>query len=502
MNISEYKLAWKEGDTALYIDIYDRKYAAKNGDLAWRINNPGLISRRCRFARKNGSIGTWDQYAIFSNPLQGRQALKEWLYSKTQYQSTLLAIGKYYQPNSPEEFVQNLPFSILPKTRLKDLTNEEFDLLLAFIEKLRGFVRIGNEEFLLLPKIAGKIEWVDKKEFYLVGNNLVLTQEETINWINSHRLDAVVVHNANGTIHLHSRRSYQMQKLDFSQNKKLRGSTELDVLTRIVGEEVLAQCVWGFINGISNRKIKAIESAKLIANTAGNERVFALQNDQVFWGLRDAGIAIFLKTGSDTQIIKNTAKFLRYLLAVSETERGGPVILFAHSQGAAIAEHAITLLSSPEREKIRIFTFGGWSFIPPDRAHPESHNYISVSDLIPRLGSFNLQYLAIRKYEWLKEGLTQDEIIRRLAFEDTIHKFGPLESRALNTYVEERYQFYRNELDKIQNVTVLASDSILEHAFNSLTYQSILRAIVEKYRQKQMNTAGADSKSSSIESFI
>ncbi len=502
MNASEYKLAWKEEATALYIDAYDRKYAAKNGSVAWRINNPGLIHHHCHSARKNGSIGVWEKYAIFSNPLQGRQALKGWLHSKTYYQSTLLAIGKYYQPTSPEEFVQNLPFSVSPKSKLKELTHEEFNLLLTSIETLCGFIQTGDEEFLLLPKIAGKIEWIDKQELYLIGNDVVLTQEKTIDWVNSHRLDAVVVHNSNGTIHLRSRRSYQMQKLDFSQNKKLRGSTELDVLIRIVAEEVLGQCVWGFINGISNPKMQAIESTKLISNTAGNERVFSLQNDQFWLGLKDTGVAIFLKTGSDTQIIKNAAKFLQHLLSVYETKRGGPVILFAHSQGAAIAEHAIMLLSSEERAKIRIFTFGGWSFIPPGVTHPESHNYISVSDLIPRLGSFNLQYLAIRKYQWLKEGLTHDEIIWRLAFEDTIRKSGPLGPRALKTYTEERYQFYKHELDRIQNITVLDSDNRLEHAFNSETYQSILREIIEKYRHNQIKIADTSSENAPLVQLV
>lgn len=95
-----YKSAWKEGETALFIDDSDRKYAAKHGNLAKRINNPGLVKHHCRLARKNGSIGAWDKFAIFSNSLQGHRALKEWLQSKTIFQSDLYAIGKHYQPNS------------------------------------------------------------------------------------------------------------------------------------------------------------------------------------------------------------------------------------------------------------------------------------------------------------------------------------------------------------------------------------------------------------------
>ncbi len=162
MDASTYRLAWKEGDTALYIDAYDCKYAAKNGNLAWRINNPGLVKHHCRFAKKNGSIGTWEKFAIFSNPIQGHKALKEWLHSKTMFQSDLYDIGKHYQPAYPEQFTQNLSTfcGIPPKTKLKDLTQAEFETLLFAIEKFCGFVRTGNEEFLLLPKIAAKIEQV------------------------------------------------------------------------------------------------------------------------------------------------------------------------------------------------------------------------------------------------------------------------------------------------------------------------------------------------------
>lgn len=55
---TKYKVAWKAYDTAIYMDDCDCRYAAKNGTLAWRINNPGLLSYRSHFAKKNGSIGS------------------------------------------------------------------------------------------------------------------------------------------------------------------------------------------------------------------------------------------------------------------------------------------------------------------------------------------------------------------------------------------------------------------------------------------------------------
>lgn len=499
-----YRFAWKEGDTVLYLDALDCKYAAKNGNLAWRINNPGLIKHHCRFAKKNGSIGAWEKFAIFSNPLQGHQALKEWLHSKTMLRSDLYGIGKHYQPASPEQFAQNLALSsgIPPKTKLKDLTQTEFENLLTSIEKLCGFLRIGNEEFLLLPKIAARIEYPDKEDLYLIGKDQTLTQKEAINWIALHRLDGVVVHHSNGDIHLRSRPRYRMQTLKLTWEQHCGTAGEIETLARALGEKTPGQCIWGFINGVSNTRERAIESSRLISGASGNEQVFSLKNDAALKGINDVIIALILKMGIDTPVVRNAVQFFRFLLATSESqENNPPVIVFAHSQGAAIAEHALALLSNQEKQKIRIFTFGGWSFIPPGVTHPDSHNYASVGDLIPRAGSFNLQYLAIRKYEGLKEGLNHEQIIRHLAFGDAIHDLNCLDPHVLERYTQDRCKHYRSEFEKISNVTVIDSGSLWEHSFNNESYQNIVREKIEKYRKNPAKAALVDSKNSLIESF-
>ncbi len=500
-----YRFAWKEGDTALYMDASDCKHAAKNGNLAWRINNPGLVKHHCRFAKKNGSIGAWGKLAIFSNPLQGHQALKEWLHSKTMLQSDLYGIGEHYQPASPEQFAQNLASSsgIPPKTKLKDLIQTEFETLLTAIEKLCGFLRIGNEEFLLLPKIAARIECPDKEDLYLIGKDLTLTQKEAINWIAAHRLDGVIVHHSNGDIHLRSRPRYRMQTLKLTWEQHCETAGEIETLARALGEKIPGQCIWGFINGVSNTREKAIESCTLISNTAGNEQIFSLKNDELLKGINDVIIALILKMGIDTPIIKNAVQFLRFLLATSESqENNPPVIVFAHSQGAEIVEHALALLSNQEKQKIRIFTFGGWSFIPPGVTHTESHNYASVGDLIPRIGSFNLQYLALRRYEGLKKGLNQEEIIRRMAFGDAIHDLDCLDPHVLERYTQDRCKHYKNEFEKISNVTVVDSGSLWEHSFNNESYQNIVREKIEKYRKGSTKVSFMDSQQLLIESFV
>ena len=245
------------------------------------------------------------------------------------------------------------------------------------------------------------------------------------------------------------------------------------------------------------------ESSNLISSKAENEQVISLQNDQFFKGAKEVGVAILLKMGIDTPIVKNAVKFLCYPLSVSESqENNSPVIIFAHSQGAAIAEHAIALLANDEKQKIRIFTFGGWSFIASGVAHPESHNYTSVGDLIPRIGSFNLQYLALRKYEGLKEGLNHEQIIRRLAFGDAIHDLDCLDPHVLEKYTQDRCKQYRNEFEKINNVTVLDSGSMWEHSFNNESYQAIVHSIVDKYRKNRMKVELADFQNLLIESFV
>jgi hypothetical protein len=65
-----FKKAYRYDDSVVfYFDSQDCKYVAKGGSLAWRLNNPGLISSHNPFAREFSAIGSCDQYAIFPSPL-------------------------------------------------------------------------------------------------------------------------------------------------------------------------------------------------------------------------------------------------------------------------------------------------------------------------------------------------------------------------------------------------------------------------------------------------
>jgi hypothetical protein len=88
-----------------------------------------------------------------------------------------------------------------------------------------------------------------------------------------------------------------------------------------------------------------------------------MQNDtKAFKGSVDFGDCILLKASLELPVIERAVKFLRYLL-VLQKEENTPVILFAHNQEGIILEHALEFLESAERAVLRIFTFGGGSFI-------------------------------------------------------------------------------------------------------------------------------------------
>jgi len=175
-----YRLAYRYNDEIIfYFDFAGNKYVASGGNLAWRINNPGLVSSHSHFSRVNGSIGSCGRYAIFSSPLEGRKALSAWLHSKKYYDSSLKTLADYYQPDALDAFVLQLAsFSkISPDRKINSLSEAEFEGLIKGLEKLCGYVFIGNECISLLPKINAKIEnGKNKEDTYLIGDNQVLSK--------------------------------------------------------------------------------------------------------------------------------------------------------------------------------------------------------------------------------------------------------------------------------------------------------------------------------------
>jgi hypothetical protein len=291
-----YKFAYKFNDDIIfYFDACGNKYVASGGNLAWRINNPGLVRSHSHFSRANGSIGSCGRYAIFSHPQEGKQALIAWLQSKKYFNSTLKTIGEHYQPNAADAFANKLSSlaKISSESRIKSLNKLEFDRLLIAIEKLCDYTSTDNESFLLIPKITAKIEnGEDLEDIYLISDSVVLSKEEAINWILSHRLDAVIVHGKNGTIHLRSRPNHCIWNVKMHEAMLPPLEGQIDTLIRIIGKDAEHQCIWAFINGVSNTKGEALASAELISKAAKDEMVLSMPNDTVFFGLKDGAACL------------------------------------------------------------------------------------------------------------------------------------------------------------------------------------------------------------------
>src|ERR1700722_1399788 len=173
-----------------------------------------------------------------------------------------------------------------------------------------------------------------------------------------------------------------------------------------------------------------------------------MPNDMLGW-LDDLGVCALLKIGIDTPVVRLAVKFLKHLLLLSnENSINVPVIVFAHSMGAIICEHAIELLTHQERQKIHLFTFGGGSFISPGKCHPDSHNFASANDLICLCGSPNFRTLAMRRYIALKEGLTQEQMVAKWAREDSILYLDTIEARVIQIFEKKRVAYYEELLEK------------------------------------------------------
>jgi hypothetical protein len=161
-----------------------------------------------------------------------------------------------------------------------------------------------------------------------------------------------------------------------------------------------------------------------------------------------------------------------------------PIVVITHSQGALIADLALNRLPLEERQRIRVFTLGGASIILPEIAHPESHNYFSVADIIPRLTAHDISLFLLNLHEGMKTGLTTEQVIEQLIQKDIEISIATQDKKAIEIFREQRLQQYKKHLNQVSNITVLDGDrsGTWEHAFLVPCYQKTLREIIEKYK--------------------
>ncbi len=97
-------------------------------------------------------------------------------------------------------------------------------------------------------------------------------------------------------------------------------------------------------------------------------------------------------------------------------------------------------MNKKERQRIRIFTFGGGSFIEPGKSHSDSHNYASAADFVCPMGSPNLHYYALQRYYGGKEGLNEEQVIQQLAYQDALLDLDSIDPKVIEAYIQNKNQ--------------------------------------------------------------
>ncbi len=490
MPISMKKACRYNDETIFYFDAHDNKYIATGGSLACRLNNPGLLLSHSLHQIKHHTIGAYHQYAIFADPLTGKAALRAWIRAKKYCDSPLIEIAKHYQPQSPEKYRHQLCAitGFAPRIKPRSLSFQDFEKLLMAIQKLAGFSSENKSSVLLLPKITAKFHSENRKiEFYLADYENLFTKPQAIEKVEAHQLDAVIVHKNNGEIYLRSRPGHHLEQIHF-QEKECGIQQEFKDAVKEVGNAKKRQCIWGFINGLLNTPKRALRSATLISHLADGEQVWYLVNE-LLCSSRDI---VGQLAGHHSETIKLGAQFFKMLIELSDQSSAQikpPIIIITHSQGALIADLALMRLSAQERQRIRVFTLGGASLISPETAHPESHNYFSVADIVPRLTAPDISLFLLQLHEGRKLGLTAEQMIDQLIQKEIEFFIDTQDKKTIDTFREQRLQYYKKKLRQVRNITVLdeGKSRAWEHALLAPCYQKVLKEIIYKYKERSIS---------------
>ncbi len=470
-----------------YFDKQDNKYVAKGGSEAWRLNNPGLIASHSPFAKKFGSIGGNQHYAIFPTVAAGINAHQSWLRSKKYYSASLLEIAKHYAPEKAEGYLRQLCklTGISSNAQPKNLSKDHLQKLLEAIQVLNGFSKTNAWQFDLLPKITARFHSRDESIVqYLVGQTILLELTEAIEWVKTHRLDAVIVHQKSGKIYLRSRPGHHFNQIKFSEEEYGEPKNFKEAI-RDVGVAKKGQPIWGFVNGISTNAERALDCATYISNHSGGQQVWSFVNDAYFgngWTLKDA---FYQKLNKETVSVKLCIQFLKFLIDLSK-ERGEqrPIVIFAHSQGALIVDLALNKLTTEERKRIQAYTFGGLALISSEKSNAQ--NFFSSKDPIPFFASKDRVQFLLRFHLRQKLGLTAQEIIEECVKEDFVSYYQQdVSLESVEEFRQRREQHYKNELKQSENITIL-DDTISEfweHSFDLPSYQAKIRELVEYHKQ-------------------
>ncbi len=135
------------------------------------------------------------------------------------------------------------------------------------------------------------------------------------------------------------------------------------------------------VNGIGTFSCDGEEYAGIISSFLDGEKVYYLYNstEGAIIDLLHSGRSKLGYTDKDARML--AAKW-RVLLADMRESGGGIIYHWAFSEGGAITERALSLLTPEERQQIIVNTFGSASLFSKNLAHDVTH-YVSVRDGVP-----------------------------------------------------------------------------------------------------------------------
>ncbi len=209
--------------------VYEREDGSREifigGTPAWRNNNPGNIKAMGDFAKRHGSIGTADSFAIFPSYELGRQAIFALLKTKKYQAMTIWEAMKPYAPkedgNDPDRYRALVrKFTGIDLSRkLSTLNDKELESLVNAIERVEGSKpgRIIEQEAPKNNSLTISAVRKNKKgtiTAYYIETFGWLKKGEAIALASQGKIDAVVATSRSGNLYLRTRPSPSIENLE------------------------------------------------------------------------------------------------------------------------------------------------------------------------------------------------------------------------------------------------------------------------------------------------
>lgn len=154
------------------------------------------------------------------------------------------------------------------------------------------------------------------------------------------------------------------------------------------------------VNGILCLQEDVLNAAQLISSTHGGTNVHYIFRPTQGWAL-DIIKSSLVKCGYVSQQAYDIALAWRALIAeMNAVDKGGKIIHYAHSIGAADTFAAKCLLLPEELDMISVITFGSPILFPSAGFHSVV-NYASVRDFIPFLRKMAIVYNEDNNFVWV-----------------------------------------------------------------------------------------------------